>query len=199
MEFVLDVARRVRIPFGLVVSMISGIALVLDVPPLGGLPSNVLAGGGFLLGTVALGWAIWDQRAEIAAKDALLDDRARVAAALDEFQTRLDEGNDVLRAINRWKPPPSRSSAERDVWAAERIAEYTKAVGDWNTACFETVSGHLTHRRWFMRKPCDYSQVRSSPVPRQVLRLRAEVNQKIDRMDGLQRELQDQSKRAAIS
>lgn len=191
---IFDSVRRAIGWIGVAMNLIGA---VLFVVPLA-LPADYIAAGAVLLGTSALGLALRDGSKERDELQARLDDRARIATALEEFQLRLSEGTDVERLLKRWKPPLNVSTAERNAWAAERIEEYAKAVGVWNEACSETVNLHLPHRRWVMRRSTAYGTTTSTAVPTRVLRLREEVADKMGRMDGLQRELQDQSGRSTL-
>lgn len=185
-----DVARRAAAIVG---TVMNAAGVVLFLAPLD-VRADYAAAAIVATGTAALWWALRDRDGQIEAKDAALDDRANIAAALQEFRARLDEGNELFRTLPpvlhpKGVQPPSEDDSE--AWA--------KAIGDWNTACRETVDTHLTHRAPVMDAPVK----RTEPIahPRLVAwahALREEVEQKIDRMIVLQGEL-GQSRRAAIS
>ena len=192
-RFLRKLAENVRVPVGLAFNVLGAIDLLFNVSPLLGLPSNVVAGGFVLLGTGALGWALWDQHSA-------LDDRAQRAAGLQEFHNRLFEGTEVLRAILPWpRFPPELGRGEISSETLKRTEAYAKLVDDWNQACLATVQNHLSHRKWLLDRPVDYAPAIQSKIPLRVIRLREEVREKIDRMNTLQLELEAQSRRAAIS
>ena len=58
----------------------------------------------------------------------------------------------------------------------------------------ETVGKYIEHKTWVMRKLPTYDAVSGTKIPPRVFYLRQEVTQKIDRLEGLQRELEDRSR-----
>jgi hypothetical protein len=205
-DFLLDVGRRVRVPGGVLMTAASAVALLVEIPPLAGLPPDALAAGGVAIGTAALVWALRDQKAEIATKNALLDERARTDAALTEFRARLDEGNLVRQMVYRWRRinPEAASAAERKIQIKaetdRRLVAFRAAVKEWSDACVTTLETHYSHRTPAFQQRIELDAARDPirHIPG-LAAIRAEADQKWERLNSLQRELEAQSRRAAIS
>lgn len=200
LQVLLDILRRFGAVVGALMNLSSAALLVLDPPAV---PVGVIAAGGVAIGTSVLIWAIWDGRAENRRLSAHLDHRAQVASGLSEFRARLDEGNALARKIATWPPiiGEGEGIAQRDSAQQryqERKDEYIRSVREWNATCVKTLEAYLPHRTPYIERPL----VRG-PVPAGIdpwrHKLQEEVAQKINWLSDLQRELEAQSNRAAIS
>ena len=125
---------------------------------------------------------------------ALLDRRAVIAAGLEEFRVRLDEGNVLARSLKHVPVINAAPLVERNAARAAQRIEYRDHVRAWNAACRATVRTYLPHREPLMDRPL----ATLDKAGWQAL-LAHEVATKIQWMSDIQRELEAQSISSAIS
>jgi hypothetical protein len=114
--------------------------------------------------------------------------QADLAAGLDAFRHRLEEGNQLAKALNDRMPRVELSErvAARASWKADREA----SVRAWKVACRDTARAYLPHRAPLFDSPLPTLPRAPGSGEPWLLSLRAEVQERIHRVAELQRELE---------